>query len=100
MGYRICRRLTNEKNTQNKHDYLYWEFNEKQGPIQALSKDDWKLVHFVNKRYELYNLKNDPSELNEISKLHPEVLKELQELLATARTEHPEFPLVRKHLKK
>lgn len=92
--------LTNEKNTQNKHDYLYWEFNEKQGPIQALSKDDWKLVHFVNKRYELYNLKNDPSELNEISKLHPEVLKELQELLATARTEHPEFPLVRKHLKK
>lgn len=92
--------LTNARNAQKKHDYLYWEFNEKQGPIQALSKDDWKLVYFVNKRYELYNLKNDPSELNEISEQHPEVLKQMQDLLASARTEHPEFPLVKKNLKK
>lgn len=92
--------LTNNKTKQNKHDYLYWEFNEKQGPIQALLKDDWKLVYFVNQRYELYNLKNDPSELNEISNQHPEILKQLKGTLKTARTEHPEFPLIRKYLKK
>lgn len=92
--------LTNNKTKQNKHDYLYWEFNEKQGPIQALLKDDWKLVYFVNQRYELYNLKNDPSELNEISNQHPEILKQLKGTLMTARTEHPEFPLIRKYLKK
>lgn len=92
--------LTNTKTKQNKHDYLYWEFNEKQGPIQALLKDDWKLVYFVNQRYELYNLKNDPSELNEISNQHPEILKQLKGTLKTARTEHPEFPLIRKYLKK
>lgn len=92
--------LTNANSIQKKHDYLYWEFNEKQGPIQALLKGDWKLVYFVNSHYELYNLKNDPSELNEISNHHPEILKQLKGTLVTARTEHPEFPLVRKYLKK
>jgi arylsulfatase A-like enzyme len=88
--------LTNSKSSFKKHDYLYWEFNEKQGPIQALLKDDWKLVYFVNDHYELYNLKNDPSESLEISKQHPEILEQLQKVLATARSEHPEFPLIKK----
>lgn len=92
--------LVNGQDLQKKHDYLYWEFNEKQGPIQALLKEDWKLVYFVDKRFELYNLKTDPSELTDVSKQHPEVLKELQAELVTARTEHPEFPLIRKYLKK
>ncbi|GGZ92054.1 arylsulfatase [Algibacter mikhailovii] len=92
--------LTNAENIQKNHDYLYWEFNEKRGPMQALLKDDWKLVHFVNKHYELYNLKNDPSELNEISSQHPDILKQLKAVLQIARTEHPEFPLIKKELKK
>ncbi len=92
--------LTSSKSIQEKHDYLYWEFNEKQGPIQALLKDDWKLIYFVNNRYELYNLKKDQSELNDVSSENPEILKQLQGILVTARTEHPEFPLVRKYLKK
>ena len=92
--------LINSKSIQKKHDYLYWEFNEKQGPIQALLKDDWKLIYFVNNRYELYNLKKDQSEFNDVSKENPKVLKQLQAILAKARTDHPEFPLVRKYLKK
>lgn len=88
--------LINNGNTQKKHDYLYWEFNEKQGPIQALIKEDWKLVHFVNNRYELYKIKEDPSESVEVSNEYPKVLKRLKKTLSKARTEHPEFPLIKK----
>lgn len=65
------------KMIKNKYDYLYREFNERQGPIQALLKDDWKLGYFVNNKYELFNLKNDLSESYEISKQHPEILEQL-----------------------
>ncbi|MEP0366342.1 MAG: arylsulfatase [Cyclobacteriaceae bacterium] len=78
---------------QRKHDYLYWEFNEKQGPIQALVKDDWKLLYFVGKRYELYNLKDDPSEENDLYTEEHANAEVLKTLMASARTEHAEFPL-------
>ncbi|WP_421918886.1 arylsulfatase [Marinifilum sp.] len=86
--------LLGKPEKQEKHDFLYWEFNERRGPIQAILKDDWKLVHFVNKKYELYNLSNDISESNNVIDDFPEVAKELKEKLKDARTEHPEFPLV------
>ena len=86
--------LTGQKQPQ--HKYLYWEFNEKRGPVQALMQGDWKLVHFVGEKYELYNLQDDPGESNDLYTVdHPEALK-LKKLLASARTEHPEFPLVKR----
>lgn len=78
---------------QKSHNHLYWEFNEKKGPIQALLKGDWKLVHFVDQRYELYNLKEDPSESNDLYGDENEQAQNLKTLLRTARDEHPEFPL-------
>lgn len=92
--------LISANKKQKKHDYLYWEFNEKKGPMQALLKGDWKLVHFVNKYFELYNLKKDPLELDDISSQYPDVLKRLKTVMKTARTEHPEFPLIKKQRKK
>ncbi|TRX59172.1 arylsulfatase [Fulvivirga sp. M361] len=81
---------------QEPHDYLYWEFNEKKGPVQALTQGDWKLIHFVDMRYELYHLKDDPGESNNLyTEKHPVAVK-LQKLLASARTDHPEFPLVKR----
>ncbi len=80
--------------SQAAHDYLYWEFNEKQGPIQAITQGDWKLIHFVGDRYELYNLAQDPSEAQDLYFEGHERAQALKTLLASARTEHPEFPLV------
>ncbi|PWJ42681.1 arylsulfatase [Sediminitomix flava] len=58
-------------------DILGWElFGHK-----AIRKGDWKIlwVESANSvsKWELYNLKNDPSESNDLSKVYPEKLEEL-----------------------
>ncbi|WPO36719.1 arylsulfatase [Flammeovirgaceae bacterium SG7u.111] len=86
--------LTGEKE-QVQHEYLYWEFHEKRGR-QALRQGDWKLLRYDVKKspgkpYELYNLKNDPSEKNNLAGENPEKLQELIGLLEGARTESEVF---------
>lgn len=78
---------------QKAHDYLYWEFNERQGPIQAIRQDEWKLVWKLEQEPELYKLDQDIGEKHELSSSHPEKLQEMLDLLPKVRTEHPEFPL-------
>ncbi len=82
---------------QAKHDNLYWEFTE-QGGKQAVRKGKWKLVKLNifnpdKTRVELYNLENDPSEQNDVSEQHPDVMNEMTKLLETERTESKEFTL-------
>jgi len=77
-------------NEQAQHDFLYWEFHEK-GGRKALRKGDWKLVNYnvfdpAKTTVELYNIAGDPSEQNNVATQHPEVVKELTELMAGART--------------
>ena len=85
------------KKVQAEHDYLYWEFNEADGPHQALLKGFWKLIYKVEKdRYELYNLNVDPSENENVIDQDIDAAKELKTKLLFARTEHPEFPLTRR----
>lgn len=79
---------------QKEHDYLYWEFNERKGPLQALLKDDWKLVRFVGKHSELYHIKDDPEEKQDLYDKNTKMAKRLEKLMDGARTDHPEFPLV------
>jgi arylsulfatase A-like enzyme len=79
------------KGTQEKHDYLYWEFHEK-GGRQAVRRGKWKGVRYdVNKSgtdrpIELYDLSVDPGETTDLATTHPEVAAELSELMQTART--------------
>jgi arylsulfatase A-like enzyme len=85
--------LTGIEKEQKKHDYLYWEFNEGRGPIQAVLKDQWKLVKFYGKNAELYNLDDDISEQKNITGNYPDKTKQLEQLMNSARTDHPEFPI-------
>jgi len=76
---------------QKKHDYLYWEFHER-GGRQAIRKGDWKLVVYnvldpKKTKTELYNLAEDIGEENNIADQHPDLVKELVELLKSSRTE-------------
>ena len=75
---------------QQKHPHLYWEFHEKDGR-RAIRQGDWKLVQYTLKKpdettTELFNIANDISEKNNLSKEHPEKLTELLALIETART--------------
>ncbi len=85
--------LLGEKN-QPQHDYLYWEFNERAGPIQAVRAGKWKAVKFYNKPLQLFDLSVDPGERNDVAAQHADVARRMQVLLAGARTEHPAFKLV------
>ncbi|MDA0780419.1 MAG: sulfatase [Bacteroidetes bacterium] len=52
----------------------------------AIRKGNWKLIEFfVDKRLELYNLAEDIGEINDLSKEHPEIVKELYVQLAQWR---------------
>ena len=49
-------------------------------PGSALRKGDWKMIHFYeNDTYELYNLKDDIGEKNDVSQQHPEKLDSLKQ---------------------
>jgi arylsulfatase A-like enzyme len=92
-GISFVNELMGNSEDQKKHPYLYWEFNELQGPIQAIRQGNWKLVWNLEKEPELYNLSYDLSESKNLALKEPEKLKEMLDLLKNARTEHADFPL-------
>ena len=67
---------------QAEHDYLYWEI----GDWIAIRKQNWRAVKPAKSdSWELYDLDNDPSESNDLSKQHPD---KLSELIALAKEAH------------
>jgi len=91
-GLSMVPTLTGEGD-QQQHEFLYWEFNEKAGPTQAVRAGHWKLVKRYEKPLALFNLESDIGESNNLAKEHPEQLDRLVSMLEGARTEHPEFTL-------
>lgn len=83
------------KEGQKERDYFYFEFQEMNGK-QAVIRGDWKLIHQnirKNPVFELYNLASDPSENHNIVSLYPEIAIEMKEIMKSARTEDPNWPL-------
>jgi len=73
--------------------YLYWELQEGV-PNQAVRIGDWKAAEPApNKPVELYNLKTDPGEQHDVGAAHPDMLQRATELMTTARTPSPLWPL-------
>ncbi|MCE5177978.1 MAG: arylsulfatase [Porphyromonadaceae bacterium] len=84
-----------DKKGQKERDYFYFEFQEL-GGRQAVIKGDWKLLHLdIRKggRFELYNLASDPSENHNLIDLFPRKATELKEIMKSARTDNPDWPL-------
>ena len=78
---------------QQKHEYLYWEFHER-GFDQAVRMDDWKGVRTGYKgKIELYDLKTDIGEQHDLAAQRPEIVKRMAGVMASARTDSPEFPV-------
>jgi arylsulfatase len=75
---------------QKKHEYLYWELNGQQG----VRLGDWKAVRLKpNQKIQLFDLKTDIGEKNDIADRHPEIVARMRDILTNCRTESDVFPL-------
>ena len=89
--------LLGRKDQQQKHKYLYWEFHE-QGKKQAIRMNDWKGVRLnvasnLDAPIELYNLKDDLSEENNVAAKHPEIVERISRYMKTAHADSQNWPL-------
>jgi arylsulfatase A-like enzyme len=75
------------KGKQKEHEYLYWEFYER-GFQQAVRMGDWKAVVKKDAPFELYNLKRDIQETNNVAATNPKIVASIQNILKTCRTEY------------
>lgn len=91
--------LLGKTNSQKKHSSLYWEFNEKKGPMQAIRFGNWKAIRTWNKelqnmgKMQLFNLENDLGEQVDVSSKYSEICQRALKIFEESRTEHPEWPL-------
>ena len=77
----------------NQHQFLYWEFHEN-GFQQAARMGDWKAVRLAaGKPLELYNLKTDPGEKQDVAERNPRIIAAFEEYFKTARTDSPLYPI-------
>lgn len=92
-GISFLPELLGEK--QENHHYLYWEFHE-QGGKQAVRIGDWKgirlnMSNHTDAPIELYNLVSDIGEQNNIAGDHPDVVKNISNIMNKEHTYSKEF---------
>lgn len=74
-------------------EYLYWESHQG-GFAQAIRRKRFKGVRTAPEEpLKLYNLEDDPAEENNLASSHPDIVRELEELLKTARRPSPDWPI-------
>jgi arylsulfatase A-like enzyme len=77
-------------------DHFYWELHEG-ASLQAVRFGDWKAVRQgPEKPVELYDLKTDAAEAHDLAASKPDLVAKAEALMKSARTEHPDWPLVQK----
>lgn len=77
--------LLGRTKTQKKHEYLYWEYPEKNGQL-AIRIGKWKGVKVDMKknpqaRWELYDLEKDESETTDLAAQHPELVARFDQIV-------------------
>ena len=73
--------------------FLYWEFHEG-GFKQAGRWKQWKILR--NRKdgpSELYDLSRDVGESDNVAAAHPELVRELEERLKSARVDSEDWPV-------
>jgi arylsulfatase A-like enzyme len=97
-GISIYPLLTGKVQT-NKHDFFYWEFHER-GFQQAARMGDWKAVRPQrDEPLELYNLKTDVGEKEDVARKNPDVVAKFETYFKTARTDDPKWPMKKPEVK-
>lgn len=77
--------LLGENARQKKHPFLYFEYPEKGGQL-AVRHGNWKavkinLIKQPTSPWQLFNLMDDPTETNDLSRQHPKILQKINRLV-------------------
>ena len=83
------------QNPERPHPVLYWK-KENRGVIR---EGDWKLIRFPDRPAELYNIKNDISEIDNLAATYPDRVREMYKKLFDweLTLERPLWQLQRKY---
>ena len=72
--------------------YMYWEYPAG-GFRQAARRGDWKALRSgLDGPLELFNLREDIGEKNNVAAAHPDIVAQFETYLKTARVESAEYP--------
>ena len=94
-GLSFLPELEGRSEQQEKHDYLYFEYPEKNGQL-AIRLGDWKGVKTNLKKdssspWQIFNLATDRNERFDVASSHPELIKKFD---AIVKKEHVTPPLL------
>ena len=90
--------LLSKPESQQQHEYLYWEFKS-QGGKQAVRMGKWKGVRLnvrtvVDPPLQLYDLETDIGETNNIVADNPDIVAQIEQIMADAHVPSSRFPLL------
>lgn len=89
-GISFAATLLGNDAAQRKHDFLYWEFHETNQI--GVRMGDWKMV--VKKGVpHLYNLTDDLREDHDVAAAHPEIVKQMKEIIRREHRSSKLFPI-------
>ncbi|WP_289056181.1 arylsulfatase, partial [Carboxylicivirga marina] len=97
-GISLLPTLANQADKQQDREYLYWEFYEV-APQQAVHFGKWKGYRTWDRKtgsggnIELYDLSKDIGEENDLASQYPEIVKQIDEIMAKEHTPHPKWKL-------
>ncbi|MFC1565000.1 arylsulfatase [candidate division KSB1 bacterium] len=90
-GISILPTLLGNSGKQEEHEYLYWEYRRQN---QAVRMGDWKAVRLKpSDRIQLYNLRYDIGEKEDVADRYPEIVDNIAEIMKNGRTESEHFPI-------
>ena len=89
--------LLGDVQRQKEHPYLYWEYPDAKIGMKAIRMGRWKgIISDIrkgNQTMELYDLDKDVTETTDVASEHPEIVRQLYQLMDEARiqSDHPNF---------
>ncbi|MCX7871988.1 MAG: arylsulfatase [Verrucomicrobiae bacterium] len=85
--------LFGNKRVQKQHRFLYWEFHERGFSQAILLNGRWKGIRLLRRDnpIQLFDLKNDIGEQNNVADKYPEIVNEIRVLMEIARYQNPDW---------